>query len=61
MQVFFIDETVTPYSKYPSAHYLNTDVELAFTSKRGIIATLEFSSFRVETDVSVLPFEQTDV
>lgn len=38
--VYFLDDVISPQSKNPVSYTINTDVELAFTPKRGIIATV---------------------
>lgn len=59
--VYFLDSLLFPSERYPIKHTINTDVELAFTMKRGIIATIEIASYKVDTDVSYFPVSASEV
>ena len=54
---YFLDDLIDPQAKDPVSYTINSDVELAFTTKRGIIATVEFGSYKIETDMGVMPVE----
>lgn len=55
---YFLDEVIDPQQKEAVSYTINTDVELAFTTKRGIIATVEFGSYKIQTDMGVMPVEE---
>ncbi len=56
-----MDEAINPNNKEPVSRFLNTDPEFSFTTMRGVIATIELGSYRVETDISVFPVESMEI
>lgn len=56
-----MDEAINPNNKEPVSRFLNTDPEFSFTTMRGVIATIELGSYRVETDISIFPVESMEI
>ena len=61
ISVYIMDQAINPNSKIPVSKFLNTDSEFSFTTKRGIIATIELGSYKVQTDMSVSPVEEIEI
>lgn len=58
--VYFLDTLIAPNSKDALSRTINTDPELSFTMKRGIIATIELATYKVTTDVGYFPVPQEE-
>ena len=56
-QVWFyvLDKALFGNKKNPWEYYINIDTKIQMTKKLGGYATVEFSTFSIETDMSVLP------
>lgn len=55
MTVYFLDNLISPDKKDIVSKTINTDAEFSFTMKRGIIGTIELSTYRANTDIGYFP------